>query len=56
MGSWCEGDICEIHDSPDECRESDFSCGMDDCDCLDEDDESDEWDCLDEYPYNAQKH
>jgi hypothetical protein len=29
MGNWNEGDICEIHDNPDECRESDNECGMD---------------------------
>lgn len=29
MGNWYEGDICEIHDSPDECDES---CGMDEMD------------------------
>lgn len=23
---WDNGDICEIHDSPDECAEADFSC------------------------------
>lgn len=44
MGNWSEGDICEIHDSPDECDEE---CEMDNSD------EDGEWDI---YPYNAQKH
>lgn len=28
-GNWFKGDVCEIHDSPDECADSDFECGMD---------------------------
>jgi hypothetical protein len=35
MGVWDEGDVCEIHDSPDECAESDL------CDMEGGDDESD---------------
>jgi hypothetical protein len=28
MGNWYDGDICEIHDTPDECEEENNSCGM----------------------------
>lgn len=35
MGNWDKGDICEIHDNPDECDES---CDMDELDIEDETD------------------
>lgn len=28
MGNWFEGDICEVHDSPDQCEDEDGWCGM----------------------------
>lgn len=50
MANWDEGDICEVHDIPDECDEF---CNTDILDYYDEGDTSDEWDV---YPYNVQKH
>lgn len=38
--NWYEGDICEVHDSPDECDES---CEMDEYDESDEEYETDKW-------------
>ena len=52
MGNWDDGDICEIHDSPDECDEE---CEMDITDEWDELGFSDDPGKWDVWPYNHQK-